>query len=317
MSFPVSILALQLQTAPYVNLTLLDSFQNSGTSFTSELVRRVARQNTASNYGTEDLGASVAVFEDSPEGPFWTDAHNNELARPTRGFILVKTHCGGYCDSCPPDKYIEDAQIFTRNCASGYHFTKDGNGEPQKVLDSYSKELVGRAVHLIRDPFDNIVSRFHLTYKQFVVSNQTEKIANYPRSKEGFRSFCRDMGETFYEEEKSTEVYRDVFDVMTNVPCHADFFRYIQWHNLAFTTTTDIRIPTMIIHYENYTDNFNQTKDMLLEFLGQSAISEPPPFETGKTYREYFTDEEVQAVSTMFSKLGMDETWDRTKHYFV
>ena len=73
----------------------------------------------------------------------------------------------------------------------------------------------------------------------------------------------------------------------------------------------------MILHYENYTDNFNQTKDMLLDFLDQDDINEPPVFVTGKTYREYYTKGEIRAVSTMFSKLALDKTWDHTKHYFI
>ena len=55
---------------------------------------------------------------------------------------------------------------------------------------------------------------------------------------------------------------------------------------------------------------------MLLEFLEQDGINEAPLFVTGKTYREYFTEEEIQAVSTMFSKLALDKTWNHVKHYF-
>jgi hypothetical protein len=92
---------------------------------------------------------------------------------------------------------------------------------------------------------------------------------------------------------------------------------YIQWHNLAFLTTWDLNIPTLIIHYENYTHSFNQTKDTLLEFLGHEGIHEAPLFETGKTYREYFTEEEVRAVANMFSQLGHSKTLAHTMHYFV
>lgn len=92
--------------------------------------------------------------------------------------------------------------------------------------------------------------------------------------------------------------------------------RFVQWHNLAFITTVDLQIPTMVVHYENYTDSYNQTKDMLLDFLDQPQINEPPAFVTGKTYREYFTDEEIKAVSAMFAKLAMDATWLHTNHYF-
>ncbi len=139
----------------------------------------------------------------------------------------------------------------------------------------------------------------------------------YPRSKEGFRAFCKDLGYRFYKEEKAVRFYRDLFHDVKNIPCHADFFRYIQCHNLAFTTTWGFGLPTMILHYENYTNNFNQTKNKLLDFLHQDGIHEPPHFETGKTYREYFTQEEIQAVSAMFSKLALDKTWYHTKHYFM
>ena len=91
---------------------------------------------------------------------------------------------------------------------------------------------------------------------------------------------------------------------------------YIQWHNLAFITNWNLRIPSLILHYENYTSNFNQTKNMMLDFLEQDEIHEPPLFETGKSYREYYTDDEVLRVSQMFTKLALSETWTHTKHYF-
>ena len=91
---------------------------------------------------------------------------------------------------------------------------------------------------------------------------------------------------------------------------------YIQWHNLAFITNWNLRIPSLILHYENYTSNFNQTKNMLLDFLEQDEIHEPPLFETGKSYREYYTDDEVLRVSQMFTKLALSEAWTHTKHYF-
>lgn len=258
------------------------------------------------------------MFKNSPGGPFWTDPLNKKIVRPNSGYILTKTHCGGRCGICSPEKYyIVHYKIFSHKCFEGYHISKGSNGEPIKILGSYSKDLVAKAVHLIRDPFGNIVSRFHSSHKLWVEKNHTDKIAKYPRSKEGFRAFCFDVGVRFYKQEKAAKFYRDVFDDVKNIPCHSDFFRYIQWHNFAFTTTRDLGMETMILHYENYTENFNQTKDHLLVFLEQDGINEPPHFETGKTYREYFTKKEIEAVSAMFSKLALEKTWDRTKHYFA
>lgn len=243
---------------------------------------------------------------------------NKQYVRPDRGYLLTKTHCGGRCDLCSPEDYIEDLRIFSNRCAEGYHVINDTVGGDQiEIFDHYSKDQVKRAVHLIRDPFDNVVSRFHLTYKHFVRNNETDMIAAYPRSREGFRAYCKDLGNKYHDEEKSTKEYSGVFDDVKDVSCHADLFMYIQWHNLAFTTTWDMNIPTLIIHYENYTHSFNQTKDTLLNFLGQVGINEPPLFETGKTYREYFTGDEVRAVENMFSKLANAKTFAHTKHYFL
>jgi len=104
--------------------------------------------------------------------------------------------------------------------------------------------------------------------------------------------------------------------LIKDVPCHSDFFRYIQWHNLAFATTADLGIPSKIILYEDYANNFNKTKDELLQFLQQDEVYDYPSFVAGKTYRHYYTEEEIDAVSIMFSKLGHQETRNKTQHYF-
>jgi hypothetical protein len=269
-------------------------------------VRIVTGQLTASNYKSEH---DVAVYETMPGGPFFTNKDVPDMVRPTKGFVLTKTHCTGYCSVCAPEFYIVNATEFTQSCFEGDSFLTD---EGDETVYSYSPDLVQRAVHIIRDPFDNIVSRFHLMRENFSRRNQTELVVRHPKTKAGFRSYCKYMGERFYKE------HLELFDeVIKDIPCFSDFFRYIQWHNLAFTTTEDLRSSTLIIHYEDYLTKLDQTKDALLEFLGQDGIRDAPPFETGKSYREYFTKDEIQAVSRMFSKLASQKTWDQTNHYFV
>ena len=111
-------------------------------------------------------------------------------------------------------------------------------------------------------------------------------------------------------------LYQDVFDNLKNVPCYADFLRYLQLHKFAFTTTWGLKVSPMLLHYENYTHNFNKTKDVLLKFLEQDRIKDPPLFVTGKTYREYFSEDEIEAASSMLFNLALDKIWDCTKHYF-
>mmetsp|Transcript_2253 Transcript_2253/g.4749 ORF Transcript_2253/g.4749 Transcript_2253/m.4749 type:complete len:416 (+) Transcript_2253:125-1372(+) len=302
-------------------ISWLLSFPNSGTSYTSKLVKIVTGYKTASNYfgaehGRNVSGFSTPVFPVSTQGPFWTDPNDDRFQTPSRGYVLTKSHCGARCASCKPDDYIENHHLFLKDCLKTEYIMRNGNGGVTKMKGHYDKKLVSRAIHLIRDPFDNIVSRFHLAHNRLKKRGHNKSVEKYSKSREGFRAFCSDLAETYRSDEEESRFYADVLDDAKEVPCHADFFRYVQWHNLAFATTWDLGIPAMILHYENYTTNFMETKHLLLEFLDQEDNNPPPEFIMGKTYRDYFTEDEVHAVNRMFSKLALETTWNHTKHYF-
>ncbi len=213
---------------------------------------------------------------------------------------------------------IEDRQIFFYNCFEGNYLVDKGNGTFGIANGRpYDKNMVHKAVHLIRDPFDNVVSRFHHEIGKWKRLNRTKFVTKFPRSKEGFRSFCTKIRNHFSAEERSSKYFYAFFkEFKHHVPCYFDFFRYIQWHNLAFATTWDLGIPTLTLHYENYTTNFMETKNQLLRFLDQEDNNPPPDFFPGKTYRDYFTGDEILAVSKMFSKLALEITRSHTMHYF-
>ncbi len=143
---------------------------------------------------------------------------------------------------------------------------------------------------------------------------ENEEAHYYPNSREGFRHFCDDFGKMEKTQNQTLAFFEDVLDL--DIPCKADFYRYIQWHNLAFTTTWDLGIPTLVIHYKSYVTSLNVTKDALLEYLEQEEVADAPPFVTGKTYRDYYTVDEIDAVTKMTERLALRETWQHTKHYF-
>ena len=292
----------------------LMSFPNSGTSYTSFLVRTVSSTLTGSNYGRESgtiadiLSESVGIFADNPV-PSWTESWNQKYFQPSKGYILTKTHCGGYCATC--NSFIHNSHTFLKRCLEGDYVTHNVNtGELDIRRGWASQDKIARAVHIIRDPFDNVVARFHLERENLKQSNK----ANFPNTRDGFRDFCADVGMKTSAQEQASVFFEEVRDL--DIPCRADFYRYVQWHNLAFTTIWNLGIPSLIIHYENYTNNFDETKESLLEFLEQDEVNEPPTFVTGKTYREYYSQEEIDAVSSLFVKLALEKTWSNTKHYF-
>jgi hypothetical protein len=304
----------------------LMSYPNSGTSYTLFLTSTITGTTTASNYvqrgnhrnvKKKNLAEYEGVFSDYPV-PHWSlQDVNVNIQNPTAGYVLTKTHCGGYCFGCfagSDSAKLKNSEDFFKSCRKGHYVSQNMTSGQLDILDSYTpKEKIKRAVHLIRDPFDNVVARFHLHRKKF------SKILmdKYPNTPEGFRDYCNnDLGKKYRAKEASFSPFKEIYDTIKNVPCHSDFFRYIQWHNLAFEATAKQNLSTMIIHYERYTDNFNKTKDDLLQFLEQHEVNEPPTFITGKTYRKYYTDKDIAAVKLMFSKLAQKDTWDQTEQYF-
>ncbi len=266
------------------------SFPNSGTSFTSKMIRHLSHMSTASNYGEEVLdkdGKSVPIFDSN--GPFWIEPPTHpEYTRPSL-FALTKTHCGGRCEKCGPSKFVENPHSFLTACLSGKiaHTTPDGKVVKKPV--TYSLDLVQRAIHLIRSPFDNVVSRFHLELHEAVNHNDTEKIKAYPNTRDGFRKFCQRLNKVYeHEEETSRFIGSHVFELMKDIPCRDDFLRFVQWHNLAFVTTDSLRIPTMVVHYENYEKKYNETAMEMAKFLHFDPIGELVEFVKGKEYIEYF-----------------------------
>mmetsp|Transcript_7891 Transcript_7891/g.12338 ORF Transcript_7891/g.12338 Transcript_7891/m.12338 type:complete len:382 (+) Transcript_7891:246-1391(+) len=305
-----------------LGIAWLMSFPNSGTSFTSKLVRHVTALSTATNYGEESEGG-LGIF-DSNKPPFWLDPHSiSSYSRPTK-LVLTKTHCGGRCELCGPKTYIESPHSFLMQCLSGRGINDLNATKHVSNVMGYEKSLVRKAVHLIRSPFDNIVSRFHLeihTSKKEKARNHQRNLGsmlNYTEDSVGFRSFCAMLDQTYHNEEKHSRWIDDrAMSVMKDVPCRADIVRYVQWHNLAFVVTRDLGIPTMELHYEDYQTEFEEIVEQLVKFLETDVNGEVIDFVIGKSYaKDYFTPKERLAIRDGVEQLAMQETWDNIHHYF-
>ena len=121
------------------------SFPNSGTSFTSKMIRHLSKMSTASNYGDEVLdkdGNSIPMFDSN--GPFWIEPPSHpEYTRPTL-FALTKTHCGGRCDKCGPSEFVETPHSFLSACLTGKITHTSSEGKVVKKPVTYSIDLVQR-----------------------------------------------------------------------------------------------------------------------------------------------------------------------------
>jgi hypothetical protein len=146
-------------------------------------------------------------------------------------------------------------------------------------------------------------------------ANETEAVARYPDSRKGFRRFCQDQDDKYLSEVKSSWLAQN--EGMRHVLCRDDLYRYVQWHNLAFSTTEDVlKLPTYILHYEDFPGSFNETVSKLLDFLDLKQTGKPYPFRKGHTYDGYFTQDERNAVKKAMQASSNPQTWQNIQHYF-
>ena len=73
------------------------------------------------------------------------------------GTVLTRTHCGGFCAERMPAGYVMHPKHFKYECASGLKYHK--NTDTVETV-RYDFDLIERAVHLYRNPFDTVVWKF-------------------------------------------------------------------------------------------------------------------------------------------------------------
>lgn len=122
---------------------------------------------------------------------------------------------------CPPEKYAESSYSFRRKCLQTKWINIKEDGSKERVFSNYKFNKVTKAIHLVRDPFDNIVSRYHLERE---LPGRTA--ADFPKTREGFRSYCKAIDNLHkMNERRALFLDDDLLEIMSVVPCHADFFR--------------------------------------------------------------------------------------------
>jgi hypothetical protein len=308
---PSSPVSIDHGTTP--KIAWLMSFPNSGTSYTINLVQAASNMSMASNYGDEHSGNETYSFPVQDGGPYWLDP---EGIKP-QDLVLTKTHCGGYCHSCRPRKSVETPHSFLMHCSRAEGTIQVNATTTTMVKHVYDYEHdVDRAVHLIRDPLDNMVSRYHLGVHRFEKEGNHAKLQRYTYDAQGFRNFCGDTTYS-YAEHTDSHIDQDVLEMVQDVPCHLDLFRYVQWHNLAFITTHDLlNISTHMVHYHEYSNHFESTLAGLMNFLDMPNTGEVSEFEAGKSYRDYFSSEQIAAMRNATLRLASPKTWEHLERYF-
>ena len=179
------------------------SFPNSGTSYTLALTESASNRSIASNYGVEFTNkyypVPLPVDPQYPEGPFWEGPESDlkfgsSVVPLPENFILTKTHCGGRCIECNASSYLPNASTFLDACKRTTFRQRDDSTQTARRQEGVINEKrVMRAIHLIRNPLHNVVSRFHLQARNWKKRNQgpggNDKLI-FPINATGFRQYC-------------------------------------------------------------------------------------------------------------------------------
>ena len=301
------------------------SFPNSGTTYTIELVAAASNMSMASNYGQEQNthflhrhypNINTTVLPVFTKGPFWIEP----LHPHPKTTVLTKTHCGGYCHDCPPSDSAETPHSFLLHCASANENKDtvgvDGHVVLPAIRYRYDYNEVDRAIHLMRDPLDNMVARYHYDATKLVRANPEAWADRYTNNAQGFANLCADTA-LKYVNRSHDSIDPQVLELIEDIPCHLDLFRYVQWHNLAFIVTDDaLQVPTLVVHYEDYSSNFEGTLETMLDFLELPNTGNYAAFVKGKSYRNFFTEDQIARLRTATMMLSLPVTWQYLERYF-
>eukprot|EP00980_Cylindrotheca_fusiformis_P010301 scaffold2294_cov106-Cylindrotheca_fusiformis.AAC.17 len=299
------------------SIAWLMSFPNSGTSYTMTLVGRASNRSFATNYGDEVTpkggDSALSIYPHRPEGPFWPGMSGKMISpRPLPDdLVLTKTHCGSRCMDCGPQEYIETAAEFLQSCTTGH--ARLAPKQPSREVQ-YPPDRVAKAIHLIRNPFTNIISRYHQKIKNMRHKNETEWLSAHPNNSSGFIQWCKELDQLSYRQ----DVLYFGKDSIPNALCHGEFHKYTQWHNLVHASLELIGhdIPILTLYYEDFKDSLTKTANTLFSFLELEMVGELREYVAKTEISDYFTDSQKEENKSLVRGLATNSTWGKIHHYF-
>jgi len=276
----------------------LMSFPNSGTTYTLSSIQKATRDCTASHASNISFKPGEIAPNSGNIGPYYHCELDSWL--PDK-YVLSKTHCQSFCKQCHTHM-VATRDTIQETFQEGCHVSETYN---------YDLNLVKKNVHLVRNPFDNVVARFHSSFKK---DNSDGFSDLYEKTYEGFNEYCAWHNEIYSSEHTSVFLLPEHKELASKVPCLGEFFKYIAWHNMANTMIEKMGVPSVMLHYEDYNENFEETFSGLVSFLETEQVSEPIPF-FWHDYPDYFEDDAMDAAVILMKSWASDETWDLIRRY--
>ncbi|KAI2501314.1 sulfotransferase domain-containing protein [Fragilaria crotonensis] len=297
----------------------LMAWPESGEDYILETIQRVSNRSTATNYGevvTLPEFFSIPIYPLHSEGPYWeglAGQFENKIRRLPDRHVLTMTHCSSKCFlDCPPKEYYaESKSSFSKKCG-----TTTARVAPNAKMTTFQYPLdrVSKAIHVIRNPFHNVIQRF--LKEREIRKDDVGFLEEYPDlPKKGFQKWCAFMDDK-YEKEDAKVYSKTLLKLAKKALCHAEFYKYVQWHNNAFETTKHMKHTTVVYYEDFYTDTFEETIDKIVGMLELDRVDAPYPFSPPHDYSRFYSLESRKSIRNFVKALASDETWKHLKHFF-
>merc|ERR1712232_921507 len=104
-------------------------------------------------------------------------------------------------------------------------------------------------------------------------------------------------------------------DYFETVPCHGEFYRYVQWHNNAYIVAQNMQVPVHVVHYRDFYDDYDKALDGILSFLKLEKVAETKSnMQLMKKF--YYSKNEEGRIKEFVQKLADPEIWPNLERYF-
>jgi len=298
------------------------AFPCTGSDYVVNTIHKLTGKTTATNYGhtyrerngitKRDSYESTSVFNQRANGPWlYTDLPVPESSSPEDpAYLPVLSYCGGYCAKCFPGRYILKRDKFIEQCVTGTHFKPSNfnNGENEfgwTEERKYDGGMIKKAGIMIRDPIDVIESRF--LYYSNVYAGELDWSQRYDQNRKGFLAYCAE-NQVKYADEEAKWWNEEVRMAGLDIPCYAEFYKLIQWHNLVDEMIEYLEMEYRYFYYETFTKRFVDQANNLLEFYNLEPtvdINESQATSTVKTSStSLFTSEERAKIGQFIYKMA-------------
>jgi len=282
------------------------SFPGSGVAYFMHLIHVTTGRSTATNYGHSIMrrdgsfykarGTSTSIYQNGP-------VYLAPYLVKKMSYVATRTHGDGYCLVCHPNKYFY-SNLFWKS-ASGVQMR---NGKPVSL--QYDASQVKRMIHLIRNPFDVVVSRFHSHVGGMKRgATKPDLSSRYPLNPAGFKKWCKDQ-DTTYEKVELAWLPARIRGFSKYVPCRQEFMKYALFNTKVSKMAHARGIETLIVTYDAYFTDLGGTVKKVNNFLQLPTLpAVNPPRKKIQKFPEYYTVAEKGIVQRLLKNLIVPPLW--------